>query len=142
MPSLKFLNKYKCDHGYVEILDLINTKPHRVALSRLKCGNFNLRIRTGAWVNEETEEKVCRFCSSEEIEDEEHIFLKCNYFNDIRHSLLKDIQNVQGFEHTQLQDLNFENLLHLKPIVCIFAKCTHTVWRMIDCFCQNHASSQ
>jgi hypothetical protein len=142
MSSLKFLNKFKCAHGYVEMLDCINTRSHRTALSKLKCGNFNLRIRTGAWENEEHGEKICRFCPSGDLEDEKHVFLNCPFFDVERHSLIKDIKNLQESEVSPSLNLNFDILLNNKLFVCIFAKFTYTIWKRIECFCQKHASSQ
>jgi hypothetical protein len=45
MPSLKFLNSLSKETDTLKLLDSINIKNHRTALSRLRCGNFNIRLR-------------------------------------------------------------------------------------------------
>src|SRR5262249_4921478 len=61
---------------YVVELD----RERRRHLTMLRGGTNKLRIETGRWVGEREEERVCKVCLSQEIEDEKHFLLGCSKY--------------------------------------------------------------
>ena len=58
---------------YVSELD----RSKRKQLAMLRGGTNYLRIERGRWVGEEVEERVCRVCLCDDVEDEKHFLLAC-----------------------------------------------------------------
>jgi hypothetical protein len=49
----------------------------RRQLTMLRGGTNHLRIETGRWVGEREQERVCKVCLCEDVEDEKHFLLAC-----------------------------------------------------------------
>src|ERR1700722_19076850 len=58
---------------YVVELD----REKRRQLTMLRGGTNKLRIETGRWRGESQEERVCKVCLCEDVEDERHFLLAC-----------------------------------------------------------------
>ena len=66
----------------------------------MRGGTNKLRIETGRWRGEKREERVCRVCLCEEVEDEKHFILACpmyvrervEMFDKIRESCEVDVE--------------------------------------------------
>ena len=80
--SLKFYKSLKIQSGFERYLDLPISKNKIRALSKFRCGDHALRIRTAAFNrNHQSERNLsCRFCDTLEREDEIHIAFKCCFF--------------------------------------------------------------
>ena len=46
----------------------------KTALSKLRLSSFKLAIVTGKWFKTKKEERICKFCNLNEVEDETHSF--------------------------------------------------------------------
>ena len=55
----------------------VNCKRRRRILAKLRGGTAALRIETGRWSGLKREERLCRQCGLEEVEDVEHFLLRC-----------------------------------------------------------------
>ena len=131
MYSLEFLNKIRT-YKFIDKLDCIKVKSWRHSLSRLRWCNFGLRIRNGAWTNEPREERTCRFCESNALEDEIHILCHCHFFQDLRSKLFQELQIISS--------INFESLNNLEKLKVImqneeslptFAKFSNEIWKIV-----------
>ena len=78
---------------YIQIHDKNETKAivsrnlsrkHRAQVSRFKCGTLPLSIETGRYTDVDIEDRVCKVCNSNAIEDEEHFLLACTKLEDTR----------------------------------------------------------
>ena len=77
-------------------------------LTTLRTGTNILRIETGRWKQENKDERKCKFCSSDEIEDEEHFLMKCHAYHDLRDCFFEKICNMtQGKVIPYYQQKNF-----------------------------------
>jgi len=56
-------------------------------LTRLRCGNSELRVNTGRWEQLAAEERVCELCG-ESAETERHFLLDCSFYTERRAGLL------------------------------------------------------
>src|SRR6185295_19084578 len=67
-------------------------------LTMLRGGTNNLRIETGRWKKEREEERVCRVCMGEEVEDEKHFLLRCPMYARERANMFKKIREECDLE--------------------------------------------
>jgi hypothetical protein len=133
MSSLKFLNSLSKETDTLKLLDSISIKNHRTALSRLRCGNFNIRLRTGTWNNEPRDLRTCRFCDSNEIEDETHILLRCEHFSKLRLSLIDKInQDENGVFVASASELHLDSIMNSENLLPLLAKFVHNISMNID----------
>ena len=63
-------------------------------LTMLRGGTNKLRIERGRWVGEREEERVCRVCGCEEVEDEKHFLLGCSRYVRERVEMFENIKEV------------------------------------------------
>ena len=73
MHSCHFIRNTSTMSGYTSKYDLIENKKWRNAVAKLRCGNLGLLYRSGAWLDEISTERNCRFCSEKVVEDEVHV---------------------------------------------------------------------
>ena len=77
----------KCDyyllvktHIYTEqYLSCVNIKKFRVSLSRFRCSSHDLLIETGRYSNISRDDRICKLCNLNSIENEYHFLLVCPF---------------------------------------------------------------
>ena len=94
---LRLYKMIKQNHGFEPYLDKINNQETRSMLAIFRCGNTKIRVHTGRIHDEKYEERTCRFCMGQMVEDEIHIFLECECFNSLREKLLQYLQRKFPF---------------------------------------------
>ena len=65
-------------------LVLTRKNPSIKALVRFRISSHQLRIKTGRYENIPRNERICHFCTSNKIEDENHFLLDCKAYSQIR----------------------------------------------------------
>ena len=131
MHSLKFLNLLNNKEGFLKNFDIILDRKHRVALSRLRCGNFGTLSRTGVW-SVEGSNRNCRFCDAAELEDELHVIANCRCFVDIRKKFLEKIMLQDGPEDIDI--MMVIELMSNQRALPAFAKFVYKIWQIINKF--------
>ena len=63
-------------------------KYERSLLCHLRFGILPLRLETGRYIGEPVEDRLCRFCTLNVVEDERHFMLECELYNQIRVNVL------------------------------------------------------
>ena len=95
---------YNCE-TYLKIDNFEN----RRALTKLRTSNHRLAIETGRWTKTERENRLCKQCTQNEIEDENHFLFKCQKYSDERlltFQFIKSQCNVDLFyEEQQIENL-------------------------------------
>lgn len=108
-----FKSTPKCEE-YV-CLDL--KKYERSLLSHLRFGILPLRIETGRYVGEPVEQRLCRFCALNAVEDERHFLLECELYNQIRIDTIGEITAGTDYDNmTPEQRLSY--MLNSFPRKC------------------------
>ena len=74
-------------------------------LVKLRGGTNRLRIEKGRYRKEAVEERVCMFCESKEVEDEEHFMLDCHAYAQEREEMWTEYETVM---HTSRENLGRE----------------------------------
>ena len=79
-----FYRNVVSDCKFSALLDVVNIKSHRIALTRLIASSHRLRVETGRWVRPPIprDERLCPICNKQE--DEYHIIFECRRFSDLR----------------------------------------------------------
>ena len=53
-----------------------------------KLSSFKFAIVIGKWFKTKKEERICKFCDLNEVEDESHFLLQCRNYKDLRKVLI------------------------------------------------------
>ena len=61
-------------------------------MSKLFCGILPLEVETGRYQGVKRENRLCRVCEREIVEDEIHFLFSCRTLRDVRKGLLLDIR--------------------------------------------------
>ena len=85
---------------YVVELD----REKRRQLTMLRGGTNKLRIETGRWRNEVEQERVCKVCLCEEIENEKHFLLACPMYVRERAKMFRRIREEAELEYAESMD--------------------------------------
>ena len=103
------------DNFKVERYVQLNFKKHeRAILAQFRCGILPIRIETGRYVGEQLEMRTCRFCDRNEVENETHFLLNCDFYNNIRQSVFYEQFDDPEFAYlSSVNRLSF--LIHNHP---------------------------
>ena len=73
----------------------INNFEVRQILCRFRISSHHLRVETERHKNNyiERSQRICMFCSQNDIEDELHFLIKCAFYNSLREELHNQIEN-------------------------------------------------
>ena len=66
-------------------------------LVKMRGGTNRLRIEQGRYVKEAVEDRVCLYCDSKQVEDENHFMLDCQVYEDLREVMWKKCEEATEF---------------------------------------------
>jgi len=112
VPKLRTYRLFKSAFKTEEYIELNLKKNERSMLCQLRMGILPLRVETGRFVGEPLEQRTCRLCHADSIEDEVHFLFECDTYNDLRHIHLADI-SPELTNHNSISKLNI--LMSLCP---------------------------
>jgi hypothetical protein len=94
--KLSTYRTFKSNFCFEQYLSEVKNDSHRRSLAKLRSSNHTLAIETGRYTRPITprNERICRLCLSDEIEDECHFLLYCNTFSDLRSSFIVPFLNA------------------------------------------------
>ena len=99
-----FYRNVVSDCKFSALLDVVNIKSHRIALTRLVASSHRLRVETGRWVRPPIprDERLCPICNKQK--DEYHIIFECRRFSDLRKKLIPAyyLRNISMFKCVQI----------------------------------------
>ena len=95
--KLKFLSTVKEIYGMENYLK-IKSYQNRRALTKLRTSSHNLAIETGRWANTKREERLCKQCNENKIEDENHLLFECKAYTEKRLTTFQFIQSQLGID--------------------------------------------
>ena len=105
--KLECYQKLKTEWGREEYLDFTEVW-RRKWITMFRGSNSDLLIETGRWINLQREDRKCRFCAQNVVEDEAHALLECKAYTDERRAMFDQIR-----ESTKAK-LNLEIMAHGK----------------------------
>ena len=81
--------RYKHSFELEKYLDTIYDRKLQIALSRFRLSSHQLMIERGRYTNIPKEERICKFCNSQAIENEYHFLMTCDLYKDLRNKYFK-----------------------------------------------------
>ena len=92
-PKLDTYRKIKSDYRTEPYILYVGIKRHQQALTRLRVRSHNLHIERGRHCRPVTprNERLCNFCSLDQVDDEKHFSMSCKIHSAERQSLLEVI---------------------------------------------------
>ncbi len=106
-----FKERIEADH-YVK---MSMSKEHRKGIARLRSGTFPLQIELGRYKKIPLDQRLCKFCKADCIENEIHFLLDCELYEDLRYQLFYEMCNLDN-------DFNSYNTLQK---ICILFTTKH-----------------
>ena len=87
----------------------VKAKRERRVLLKLRGGTAAFQVETGRWQGVKREDRLCKECTRNEVEDVMHWLLRCPAWNSHRQPLLPEVQS-----HTE----EAESTAHLLSLAC------------------------
>ena len=119
--KLQFYSIFKKDTKHADLLNHIKNLKHKRSIAKFRIGNHNLKIETGRHSIPKTPVNLrnCNYCNSNEIEDETHFLLSCNFYTTERNKFFNELN--EKYKHfIQLDNTRKIMFLfnNIDPIVC------------------------
>ena len=120
--KLRTYLKFKTNQGFENYLTMISSFELRRSLTKFRVSSHQLHIESGRYQGTPPHLRLCRQCSSGEVEDEIHFLLSCAKYNEDRHQLFNTIsQSCVNFPNLSLSEkfiwlLNCENTVILRDL--------------------------
>ena len=93
--KLRTYCKFKFIFQQEKYLDNIKELSNRSTLARFRISAHKLEIERGRYTIPKTavENRICKQCNCEAVEDEEHLLIKCNKYSFARNTFFSNINN-------------------------------------------------
>ena len=104
--KLSFYSIFKTDVSKSEYLEQVKNLKHRQALAKIPSGNHSLRIECRRHRTPKLPEtlRICKYCCSNQIENETHFLFHCDRYNNIRqqvtNGIIKKFPKFDSFKNT------------------------------------------
>ena len=115
-PKLRTYKLFKKDFRLENYLIEIENTKHALALARFRISSHNLRIETGRYDQRKTKpkERLCIYCRSQAVEDEQHFLLQCPLYNNERQLLLETVNATIPLFHSLPENERFSVVIQSK----------------------------
>jgi hypothetical protein len=105
-------------------------------LAQFRCGILPIRIETGRYIGERPEDRLCRFCGDQEIENESHFLLDYTFYREIRTFIFGDLLTSNSFVNMDRQGKERYMMTHCtskmaKYIVHAFQKRRRAIFTLL-----------
>ena len=81
--KLQFYRKIKVNHSFEKYLELPHFNDRKI-IAKFRCSDHKLEIESGRHNKTPQNERICRLCPLNEIENEEHFLMTCPLYDQIR----------------------------------------------------------
>ena len=110
--KLRTYRTYKTQFKTEDYVKINMSRDQRKVLAKFRCCNLPLEIEKGRYTRPKTpvNERICKFCGSQEVEDETHFLISCSFYDDIRYDLFNLCSQI---------NVNFRNLIASEKLIFI-----------------------
>lgn len=110
--KLDFYKNIKENYVAEQYLETINNFNQRRQYTKFRLSNHQLKIETGRYGKQmiPVENRLCLFCDDNKIETEEHMFLKCTFYSDLRSEFFTQLKGKVPIDNPNTTNSMF-NLL-------------------------------
>jgi hypothetical protein len=91
MSRLTIYRQIKSNFELEKYVQVVKNKKDRGLLAKARMGTLPIRVETGRYRGIAREERICQHCDGQAVEDEVHVLLYCNKYNDIRDKFYQTI---------------------------------------------------
>ena len=110
-PKFNFCYNYmvikqnsKNNYKYQPYLDKVKNIKHRKIITRLRCSAHILEEEKGRHLKINKDQRTCKQCSIQEIEDLNHLLINCNTYTTERRGLLDILKETYAARYDLLSD--------------------------------------
>ena len=97
MPKLEFYGLIKNEFRFDDYLTLPNFRDRQI-ITKFRCSNHQLEIERGRYKGKPRSERLCKLCTLNVIEGEQHFLLSCPFYNEVKEKHnLSETTNVNDF---------------------------------------------
>jgi len=96
-PKLRTYKIFKENFGTELYVKMSLSRSQRSFIAQLRSGVLPLCIETGRFVNTKREERLCKICDLNTIEDEEHFIFHCPKYETLRSNFYNMLDNHEFF---------------------------------------------
>jgi len=113
--KLIFLKQTKQIHNFESYLR-INNFENRRAITQLRTSSHKLEIETGRWNKIPRNQRICKNCILNKIEDENHLLFECQMYTTERNELYNTIKSKIKIDlsHSETHEKKFKRYFILK----------------------------
>ena len=86
--NLKFTGNTKQSILQKTTATIILKRHQRSLIAKLRLGVLPINVEIGRYSNTPRDERYCPLCNKLEVEDEYHIFFKCQHYSELRKELI------------------------------------------------------
>ena len=110
-------------------LSIINNVDIRKCLTSFRISTHKLEIEVGRYKHISATNRICKICSSGEVEDERHLIFSCNKYSSVRQSFFTETQKICKNFSTLTQDAQFFLLMNNESEygIILFSNCIHCI---------------
>ena len=131
-PKLRTYKLLKQSFGVESYVTAFINRKQRSCVSQLRCGILPLFIETGRWSNISYDQRICKMCSCNQVENEIHFLFQCSYYDETRKSFIENTLNeIPNF--TDLDDVEKLRVCMHKQFVNSFCKYVYTIFHIRQC---------
>ena len=96
-PKVEFYKTIKKEFKLDKYLELPNFRDRQV-ITKFKCSDHQLEIERGRYTGTPRPERLCKLCTHNAVETEEHFLMDCPFYNQLREKHnLSGMTNVNNF---------------------------------------------
>ena len=90
-PKLIFYQKLKNSYSSEKYITQNLSLSLRSSIAQLRFGVLPLHVETGRFSTKSRDQRVCKICHSDDVEDELHFLFFCEKYQDLRHIMYQKI---------------------------------------------------
>ena len=91
MKKLCTYRHFKKTYVQEQYLREVENPFHRRMLTRFRISAHNLYIECGRYKKVKREDRVCKLCDMNVVENEYHFFMQCSFYNNLREFYIKEM---------------------------------------------------
>ena len=110
--KLTFYRSFKTDYEVEDYLNIIQNFEQRRQFTKFRISNHKLAIEAGRYSNQyvQSDQRICVYCTSNEIECEMHMLFKCPIYNEFRENFYRLLEKEMIINKRNENDL-LQNLM-------------------------------
>jgi hypothetical protein len=114
-PKLRFYALFKNSLKAEKYVQLNLSCSERSVLAQIRMGILRIHIETGRFNNTKVEERLCKVCNENAVEDENHFLFDCSAYDNPRTIWVNSIYNLCPHFHYLEENDQLQYIFHDMP---------------------------